>query len=322
MIRSGVFRITLTLNNNIAFTVNKSAAGVLSFSGFSNNASTTNPFMFSASYKTLAQPATANTAVLIAPAALVYGCGSSVLGALAAAAPNALLDTTFVVKSAIANLTVGLIDYKHKFQKCHLYVPAYILNPEADRLYLSNKVKVIDYLDIDQYTFSCAANGEINQVITNGIKGMRRLIMVGLIEDGNGTTGKPAQSSPFTSEPSTTSPFKIDNMNVFLAGNPIYESSKMRYDYEQFLQELNGAQGVQANLTQGLCSGRISLQDFNNNYHYIVVNLDRKLPENESVSQTLSITGKLVCGKNVKFFCFIERYKQIKIDVDNGMIVA
>jgi len=309
IIRSGTMRITLTLNNNVSFSVSKTNTGLLSCSNFVNNTSTTNPLMIASSYKTI-KIASGITAAKIDVENFISPSGSSAIGTEGAA-------ETFNV-----SLKIGNNGESHQIRNCRLYVPHYVLNPYADTEYLSSKVKTVEYVDLVHYPFSVEAGLNFNQLVTNGLSKMRRLIMIGTISAGNGGTGLPAQSSPFTTEPSTTSPFKLSNFNVYIGGVPLYESSTFQYDYEQFLLELNGQQGINSNLTQGLVSSRISLQDFNNNYHYIVVNLDRKLPENENTSQSLSVSGKLESLKNMTFDCFIERYKTLSIDVETGAIVA
>ena len=113
-------------------------------------------------------------------------------------------------------------------------------------------------------------------------------------------------------------PFSLSNFNAKIGGVSLYESHSIQYDYEYFINELNGQQGLNGNQTQGLVSSRISLQDYNNNYHYIVVNLDRKLKENEDVAQSLSVIGSVMSELPVTFHCYIERYKTVVIDTESG----
>ena len=305
LIRSGVFRITLTLNNNVTFVVNKAAAGTLTCTSFSNNTSITNPLMFGASYRSV-KISTGDAITEVTVADAITPCASSTIG----------VDKNITVKLSLGQ--------GHPIPKCRLYVPHYSFNVFAEQEYLSVKQKRVEYLDLVQYSFDVAANSQFNQLISNGMSKMRRLIMVGMINSaGNGNgLNLAAASSPFASEPSVTSPFKLQNFNVYLGGVQLYDNSAMVYDYEQFLLELNGQQGINANLTHGLVSSRISLQDFNNNYHYIVVNLDRRLPENENTSQSLLVSGRLNCQKGITFTCFIERYKTVVIDVETGVIVG
>ena len=209
--------------------------------------------------------------------------------------------------------------YEHSKQQCRLYVPHYTFSPKAEAEYLSNRERTIDYLDIDYYSFSVEPGQQFNQLITNGASRMKRLVMIAYVRaDKNGSNGIAPQSSPFASEPSTTSPFAIDNFNCKVGGINLYESNSMQYDYEYFLHEMNGQQGINANLTQGMVSSRISLQDWQNNYKYLVVNLDRKLPETEDVAQSLAVIGRLTSKLAVTFHCYIERYKSIVVDCESG----
>jgi hypothetical protein len=312
LIRSGTLRITFTLNNNVSFQIVKGSLGDLTVlpNTFVNNSGLTNPIMISASYKNIrgatgAQPSQNSSLITNVP------CGSSTLA----------VDKNYTVSMAIGQMPGAPNGqfYEHAIRQCRLYIPHYSFSPKAEELYLSNSKRTIDYLDIDYYSFTASPGSQFNQLITNGASRMRRFIMIGYIANGqNGSLGLPPQASPFSSEPSTTSPFTLENFNVKVGGVNLYESHSIQYDYEYFLQELNGQQGINANLTNGLVSSRISLQDFNNNYHYIVVNLDRKLPENEDVAQSLSVIGTITSKLGVTFHCYIERYKTIVIDTESG----
>jgi hypothetical protein len=162
-------------------------------------------------------------------------------------------------------------------------------------------------------------------LITNGMSRMKRLIMIGYMSPtANGSEVGGAfspLSSPFATEPSTTSPFMISNFNVQVGQINLYPNA-ISYSYEQFLQEMNGQYGINGNMIQGSTSSRISLVDYNNNYHYIVVNLDRKLPENELTSQSLGVSGTLESRKDMSFMCFVEKYKTITINIENGARVS
>jgi hypothetical protein len=288
----------------VSFNINKSIDGNLTVNSFINNSGLTNPLMIAASYKGIRAATGADITEVVTNQGFVP-CGSAPLP----------LDTTFSVKMGIGQCN----GYQHAIRQCRLYVPHYSFSPKGEELYLANPVRSIKYLDLDYYTFTATKNQQFNQLITNGASRMRRLIMIGFIANGsNGSTNLSPLSSPFASEPSTTSPFSLSNFNVKVGGVNHYEANSVEYDYEYFLQELNGQQGINANQTQGLCSSRISLQDYNNNYHYIVVNLDRKLKENEDVAQSLAVIGTIDSELPVTFHCYIERYKTIVINTESG----
>jgi hypothetical protein len=114
----------------------------------------------------------------------------------------------------------------------------------------------------------------------------------------------------------------LTNFNIQVGQINLYPNA-ISYSYEHFLQALNGQQGINGNLIQGMTSSRNSLVDYNNNYKYIVVNLDRKLPEkNENVANSLGVSGVLSSLKRMTFHCFIEKYKTITINIESGARVA
>lgn len=322
MVRGGTVKITMTLNNNVNFELVKSSTGTLTMQNFVNNTGTTNPLMISASYKAVPY---------VAPATVVGDVKNTVSAPLYIPSGSAPIGLSGETPAAAATIKVSMAlssngGYSHYIKQCRLYVPAYVLDPSADAAYISQKIRTVEYVDMIHYDFIVPAKQSINQLITNGLDKMRRLVVVGLISSGNGKNGNdlltaPVENSCFTTEPSTCSPFKINNFNVYVGGVPLYENASMTYDYEKFLLEMNGQYGINGNLVNGLCSSRISLEDFNNNYCYYVVNLDRKLEENENTRQSLLISGNLVCEKPVHLHCFIERYKQIKVDVETGSVM-
>ena len=311
-IRSGTVRINLTLNNNVSFNFVKNTAGNLVVSNVQNTTGLTNPLMLApvcARIRTHANFASDMTDATIATMANVdLPCGSA---ALPAADGN-----TYTVAMAIGNCVQNGVTYSHTKQQCRLYVPYYQFSPLAEQKYLQNREKVIDYLDVQYYAFDAKAQGAFNQLITNGVSRMKRLIMIGILTSA-ANEGISPMSSPFATEPATTSPFMLTNFNVQVGQINLYPNS-ISFSYEHFLQELNGQQGLNGNLIQGSTSSRISLTDYNNNYKYIVINLDRKLPENEDVAQSLGVSGVLSSLKDITFHCFIEQYKSMVVNVETG----
>lgn len=326
MMRGGVFRINMTLNNNVQFQFRKNSVGTLEYvaGSYINNSGKTNPLMLCASMDVIkthtnhsgGQAGEGVEQVNVkgsTVAEVYYPCGSSCIPSLG--------TTTYTVKMGIGNITVGNAVYTHELQKCRLYIPYYSFLGDAENTYLSTKEKVIDYLDVYRYEFDATGGASFGpRLITNGLARMKRLIMVGIMKStGNGDLGLSASESPFTTEPATTSPFRISNFNCQVGNINLY-ANPITYSYEQFLLEMNGQQGVNANLTPGICSGRISLTDYNNNYHYIVVNLERRKPELENTLQSLQVQGTLDSPKEMTIYCFVEYYKTIVIDVETGII--
>ena len=95
----------------------------------------------------------------------------------------------------------------------------------------------------------------------------------------------------------------------------------MSYRHDQFMLELNGAQGVEGGLQTGFSSGQINLKDYNKNYGYIVVDLSRKGISDVDKLFQISITGKIESPKSLDLLCYLVVQKQVIIDISTGTIV-
>lgn len=331
-------KIILNLNNNIKFSFRKNALGAMIYepNSFVNNSGMTNPLMISASHTAVvAHPAASGVAcadgaainaalVVKNPSTVVYPCGSSCL--LNADA------TLYTVQMAIANLSVTSKDtagsvagsvtetYNHIKTKCRLYIPQYQFESGHQVAYLANPVHTLNYIEVAYQAFRAEAGGSFSAQLTSGLARMKRLVMIGIL-DADQNEGVSPFSSPFTTEPSTTSPFLVRDFQVSFANGVNLYDNTFNYSYEHFLTEMNGNTGINCNHITGATSSRISQVDFNNNYHYLVADLSRRLPEGENIAQSLSVTGTLASLKNITFHCYIEYVKTIQIDVKTGALV-
>jgi hypothetical protein len=318
MSRGQNLRITLTLNNNITFKFRKSNGGVLDVEpttwGFSNVSSEVNPLMISASY--LQASATfrfnsGNAANGVASANnTFYPSGSSSLPIPAAG------NNTYTVACRLGtNNTVTGVAAEHPRRNCRLYVPAYTFSLQYESLYTQNPQRIFNYLDLEYYSFTAKVGSYFNVNLTNGISRGKTLVMIGVLTTAH-NKDIPTMSSPFTTEPSTTSPFRISQFQTLIGGVNVYPSA-ISYGYEHFITEMNN-NGLNANLVSGMTSSRISYVDYINNYHYIVVDLSRRSPEDEFTSQSIQVQGQISSLKDVVFHCFITKQKTMAIDVMTG----
>lgn len=324
------FKITLTLNNNISFKFKKLANGnfYYDYSTFSNVSSATNPIMIAASYNPLTTQAGggfhptgagANTAsnngnycftvTDVATNSALVPCGSSCL-----LAANA---TTYTV-----SMRLGQNGQSHPRNQCILYVPSYRLNSEYEKLYYSESLRIrkVHYTELEYNSFLCEGRGTFNYEISSTCVRPKRLIIIPVLQ-ASANFGINPLSSPFTTEPATTSPYVLTGFNCSIANNNIYPND-ISYSYDHFLQSLNGSTGLNANLVNGMVSSRINLTDFQNNYHYIVCDLSRRLPEFDMVSVSIRVRGQLKSPKAMEFHCFIEKEKIIEIDTMTGALIS
>ena len=201
-----------------------------------------------------------------------------------------------------------------------LYVPAYTFNPVYETAYLSSPVKKIVYTDIYQYQTGdiAATTGQVNQLITNGIANIKSVLVLPFFSQTANAGLIPFQSPFDCAGGGTTSPLcLLTNFNVVVAGqNMIYNTQ--RYSYEQFLHQLQGANAINADLTDGLTSSLIDKTSFESKYCYYYVNCSRMLPVEESVPKSVQIIGQNSCAKIINLYCFIEYGVEVSIDVLSG----
>ena len=243
------------------------------------------------------------------------------------------------LNSTLASLTgIGIGQLS---KSVYLYIPAYTFNPPFESSYLSSPVKVIKYTDIYQYqVLNVTAGGQFNNLVTNGIANIKSVLILPVystngvqsaytqpawwggasINQNTGmTAGIPVYQSPF--DPVGTGPTSplclFSNFNVQISGqNAIYNVEK--YSFEQFNNQLYGQNSVNGGLTDGLTSGLIGRKEFDMEYCYYYVNVERMLPVEETVPKSVQILGTNQSGKALDLYVFIEYGMEVKIDALTG----
>lgn len=287
---------------------------------------------YNSSYNVITSVST--TSLALTTATLTTGRTNPVMVASGAANnPNAgvvaAANGTMSVYSGVSSVKVGATTISHGvFTTCRLYCVLYTMNPVFEDQYLSlNPTKEIVYRDI--YNFNVIkkqGGGDITTLLTNGITNPKTLLLIPVVNgDTAGTNGAAAfspLSSPFASEPATTSPLlAIKEFNVQVSGLNIYPAN-IRYDYETFLSELSKT-GVNGGTTTGLASGLIGQHDFQTAYRFYLVDLSRRLPLDDTVAKSIQIQGTLNVPntKYVDLYCFIEYERRITLDMATGAII-
>lgn len=291
------FKITLQLNNaTTSFT--KGGANIMSAAQptVSVPSGGVNPLMVASTNASQGGNALVATSVYN----ISVSVGAKALGGIHSAAGATVLDGVFA-KSVVLNC------------------PSYVFSPSYESAYLSSPVKTIEYSDVYFYQIlNVASTGLINQLITNGIAGMKSIVIVPFYTSTANLSIAPILSPWDCAGGGSTSPLcHLTNFNVQVSGqNIVYNNQK--YCYESFLQQLNGQNSVNGNQTDGLGSGLISQLDFENKYCYSYLNLERMLPIERSVPKSLVIQGQNVSLFAVDYFVFIEYGCQISVNVLSG----
>ena len=202
-----------------------------------------------------------------------------------------------------------------------LTVPSYTFNPIYEQAYLSNPVRKIDYEDIYQYqVLNVAGGATFNNLITNGIAGIKSVLVIPFHSAVSATNNSisPLQSAFDPAGGGTTSPLVfLNNFNCVISGqNSLYNSQ--RYTYENFLNQLNGQNGVNGSQMDGMSSGLISQYDFENSYNYYYVNVERCLPMEKGVSKSVNIIGQNMSIFSVDLYVFISYAVSVSINLFTG----
>lgn len=201
-----------------------------------------------------------------------------------------------------------------------LNVPAYTFNPVFETSYLSAPVKKVVYSDIYQYQVvnQITAGQTFNNLITNGIANIKSVLVLPFYQSASNGGLAPIQSPFDSAGAGTTSPLcLLTQFNIQVSGqNAIYNTE--RYAYEQFLNQLQGCNAVNGDMTDGLTSGLIDQKQFEMAYNYYYVNVGRMLPVEEAVPKSVNILGTNMSSKAIDLFVFIEYGVEVSIDILTG----
>jgi hypothetical protein len=294
----GVYlKITLQLNNSQAnFSAAGGASGVLTLNSSSSNSGGVVPIQ-------IASAVANNGSAAAFGAAIAYTVSLSV-------------GATCLVGSqtAVAGVTSSPLA-----RSISLNIPSFVMAPSFESAYLSSQIKTIEYEDIYQYqVLNTAASGSFNALITNGLSNISKILVLPYFTaTANG--GFSPLASPFDAAGTgVTSPLcLLQNFQVVVSGqNALYNTQK--YSYQQFIEQLAGCNSVNGAETDGLCSGLISLLDFETAYNYYYVDISRMLDVERSVPKSVSILGTNLSAKAIDLIVFIAYRQTLKVDVLTG----
>ena len=242
--------------------------------------------------------------------------GMSAFGAIAGAKVATL--SVSVLNSLDPNCPAA-IARNPMMSSCRLYANLYTMNPMKEEEYLQQRTKTIRYKDIFQYQF-LNVTGSFNFLVSNGISRLQEIVMMPLISStANGVAGQTFSTlrSPFSSEPATCSPLEwVNNLNFQISGTNVFTNSQ-QFGFETFQSEIYGVGSVNGGLIDGMTSGLISQNAFYNNYGYLVANVARRLPEDNS-AKSVQISGTCMSQLPVDLYIFCVFEKSIVIDTYSG----
>lgn len=303
LVKGAYMKMTLNLNNTTVDFTSTAAGGTLTLNSVSNAVGGVCPLVIAS--------AAASNGSVAAFGAATYRANISV-GATC-------LDSTIA--------STGGVQQGQLARSIILYVPSYSFNPVFETAYISAPIKEIKYTDIYQYQISNvpASSGQINNLVSNGISGLKSVLVLPFYSAatnlilGAAASALPAYQSPYDpAGTGCTSPLAhITNFNVVVSGqNMIYNTQ--RYTFEQFANQLYGANAVNGGQTDGLTSGLIGQLGFEMEYCYYYVDVSRMLPIEESVPKSVQIIGQNASAVQMDYFVFCEYGCSMSIDIVSG----
>lgn len=330
LIKGAFMKLTINLNNcSTNFSVLNNAGGnVYQIDSVSNAVGGVNPVML-ASRASSGLGATSAGADAVA---LNFANGGRVLNSTATNGVPLDATTAFVVSLSVgarclnsSQSSLAGVTESPMARSIYLYVPAYSFNAVFESAYISAPIKKVIYEDIYQYQVLNvgASNGQLNNLLTNGISNLRSILILPFYSSGDAThlcaTGVPVYQSPFDpAGTGTTSPLcMITNFNVVVSGqNAIYNTE--RYAFEQFINQTYGCNSVNAGMTDGLCSSLIDQQGWEMEYCYYYVDISRMLPVEQQVPKSVQIIGQNVSQQALDLWCFLAYGCELSFDIVSG----
>ncbi len=307
LMKGANFKITLTLNQCMfKFSTHASDRGKMSFEPSSFNGKQTNPVMVSCDESQVVSASDDTTSI----------------GNLDGGSATLPQDSVYTVSCSVGRCQYSPHNLLNPTPACQetnieLNIPVYDLKASEERRLLEQGQKRVVYNEVLSYV-QLNKSGAFNDLITNGVSHAKRMIVCPFMSASeNGTNMVSPHTSPFDTSPSTCSPYMIENLQIQVANQNVYHTP-INYSYEQFLSEMAGKYGVESGMMTGLSSSRINMRDFINTYGYIVVDLKRKASEDESVSLSVQMSGRITSSKKLDFYIFIETEKSFSYDVASG----
>lgn len=294
LLKGTFLKITMQLNNSVVNFTSAAFAGNLTVQNVQVGSGGVSPIQIA--------PNTAGSGSVAALGNLAYTCSLAV-GA-------SVLST----QSSIAGVASSPMS-----RNITLNVPSYVFAPAYEMAYVGSPIKKIVYEDIYQYqVLNVAAAGLFNNLITNGLANITKVLVLPFF-----TTAANGAISPLTSPfdaagTGVTSPLcLLSQFQVVVSGaNALYNTQ--RYSYQQFVEQLSGANSINGDETDGLSSGLISQLDFETAYNYYYVNVSRCLDVEKAVPKSVSIQGQNMSGKAIDLIVFLAYEQTISVDVLSG----
>lgn len=328
LIKGAFMKLTLNLNNCTTVFTSAATTNVLGVTSVSNAIGGVNPVMISSADVDSIGAVNAGADAVNLQFFNGFGPMNKQLLNRTALGAEATYTVNISVGSRCLNPSQSGVGVSTMSNSVVLYVPSYSMNSVFEQAYISSPIKKIIYEDLYQYQIlNVAGSGNINSLITNGIANLRSCLVLPFYSQGTNANlcadGVPCYQSPF--DPAgcgPTSPLCVlTNFNVVISGqNALYNTQ--RYSFETFLNQVQGCNAVNANMTDGIGSSLISHQDWEMEYCYHYVDISRMLPVEQFVPKSVTIIGSNTSNRPIDLIVFLAYGKEISLDILSGSRVS
>lgn len=249
------------------------------------------------------------------------------VGAMAIkAAPNAANgDQTVRAQIQVVKAT-GITDsIAHKESQCKFHACFVKMSNDAEiqlvKSSLRNVVWNECYCQYGGNLSNVVVNGRVSQLISGSYYKLRKLVVIPFRNQASNESINPIQSV-FTTEPATAS-FATNNsvadFNVRLGISNIYPKN-IQYSYETYLHEFQQSNAINGSMVAGTTNGLISLQDWNSAYGYYVVDLSRKIEDNDLRPEQITVQFTNRSNAIMDYIVLVYYEKMLTIDCEKGVI--
>ena len=280
-------------------TVANAGTADVNYSAFSSSFSNTLPYTINHVPAAMADGGVPNTTVLIATA-------------LSIARP-----TTTSLGTAAVNLSGGAA---HAMPACRIYYSKIKLDPvKALTFVQENTAKEIVFENyyFNQYP-NIASNNSFSSLVQSGVKNPIGLLVIPFISNVTAGVAWNQYASPWDTSPATYAPLSLTNLNVNL-GNANVLASSYNYTYENFLQQIVGAESLTSS-DIGVNVGLISQSWWEMNRVYYIDLARARSADKESLrSISLSFSNNsLVAIDLMVFTIFLDK---VTMNIETGIVI-
>jgi len=195
-----------------------------------------------------------------------------------------------------------------------LWVQSVILPPSEETELMSSPIRTYKYNDIYETDFNVAAGATVNQLLFNSVPRCRNLVLIPQ-DQTYGIT------SPYDSAAGTTLPMcGLTNLQVQLSGMNLF-MNPVSYDYRMFLEQVQRT-GLNDGLIDGLSSGLIGFNQWENNYRFYRVNLFQGNGSEDEVVKNVQVSFTSKSARALRMFCFVEFERELQLNILSSAIVS